>query len=145
MIQRIQSVWLLIAALLAAGLFCFDTYHAHQLVNGADKIVRIWAREDYIMLLLALFMTLLPLTAIFFFKNRKRQQSLIILTIVISLGFLAYMVMRVSNLNNSIPMPTEGSYWVGAVLPVISMVFLIMANSAIKKDEKLVKSTDRLR
>jgi hypothetical protein len=145
MIQRIQSVWLLIAALLTAGLFGFDMYHAHTLVNGVDTLVEIRVNNDYLQLLLALIITLLPFAAIFMFKNRKRQQNLIMLTLVLTLGFLAYMVIKVTNLNNQVPQPTKGSYWIGAVLPVISMVFLIMANNGIKKDEKLVKSLDRLR
>lgn len=145
MIQRIQSVWLFVAAVIAAGLFFFDMYHAHMLVNNADTIVEIKATNDYLQLLLALIITLVPLVAIFMFKNRKRQQNLIMLTMVLTFGFLAYMIIKVTNLNNQVPQPTKGTYWIGAVLPVISMVFLIMANNGIKKDEKLVKSLDRLR
>jgi hypothetical protein len=52
---------------------------------------------------------------------------------------------RVSQLEKMVPAPTNGSYWVGAVLPVASLIFLIMAAVAIRKDEKLVRSMDRLR
>jgi hypothetical protein len=38
-----------------------------------------------------------------------------------------------------------GSYWIGSVLPLVADVFLILAILAIRKDENLVKSMDRLR
>jgi uncharacterized membrane protein len=53
--------------------------------------------------------------------------------------------MRVSNANNSSSAPTSGSYWIGSILPVLAIIFLIMAIRAIRNDEKLVKSMDRLR
>jgi hypothetical protein len=34
---------------------------------------------------------------------------------------------------------------IGMLLPIISIVFIALANKAIKKDEDLVKSVDRLR
>ena len=55
------------------------------------------------------------------------------------------MLNRVANLSKQTPPVTEGSYWVGAVLPVLSIVFLVLAISGIRRDEKLVRSTDRLR
>jgi len=59
--------------------------------------------------------------------------------------FIALLLWRVSGLAKIAPPPTNGSYWIGAVLPVIALVFLILAIIGIRRDEKLVKSADRLR
>ena len=145
MIQRKQSIWLLIAALLSAGLFCFDIYHAHVAVNGTDTIAYIRINDDYPLLLIALVLTILPLVTIFMFRNRKRQRSMAIFNVVACIGFISAALMRVTNFMNKQPAATNGTYWIGAVLPLLSMVFIIMAIRGINKDEKLVKSQDRLR
>ena len=62
-----------------------------------------------------------------------------------TISFVAMILMRVTNLNDGSSAPVTGSYWIGSVLPIISLVFLIMAIRGIRKDEKLVKSLDRLR
>jgi peptidoglycan/LPS O-acetylase OafA/YrhL len=145
MIQRIQSVWLLLASILTAGLFVFDMYHANTVVNNLPTQIKINVGNDYLQLLLALIMTLLPFSAIFLYKNRGRQRNLIMLSAVLTVGFVAYMIILVTQLKNRVPQPTDGTYWIGAVLPVLSLVCLFMANKGIKKDEKLLKSLDRLR
>ncbi|XZF12972.1 DUF4293 domain-containing protein [Chitinophagaceae bacterium MMS25-I14] len=145
MIQRIQTVWLLLAALVNAVLFEVNLYTAHMVQNGADTEVKINVTGHYPTLLIAAVITLIPLIAIFLFKNRKRQRALTAFGIVATIGFIATIIMRVTNLNNSVPAPTNGSYSILSVLPVISAVFLVMAIKGIRKDEKLVKSLDRLR
>jgi len=145
MIQRIQSVWLLIAALFNAGLFYFDLYRAHIIVNTADTLVHLRVNDHFPSLILALVICLLPFITIFMFKKRKQQRSLAVLSIVAIIGFIALVLMRVANFNSQTPAPANGTYWIGAVLPIISAVFIIMALRGIRKDEKLVKSLDRLR
>jgi dolichol kinase len=145
MIQRKQSLWLFLAALLNAGVFLFDIYHADVTNAGIvdHKFVRV--QDHFPSLLIALVMTLLPLITIFMFRNRKRQTSMTVASIIATLSFEGMALSRVSQLEKMVPAPTNGSYWVGAVLPVASLIFLIMAAVAIRKDEKLVRSMDRLR
>lgn len=145
MIQRIQSVWLLIAALLCTGLFYFDLYRGHLITNGTDTLVHLRVNDHFPSLLLALVLVALPLVAIFLFKKRKQQRGLAMLAIIANIGFIAMMIMRVGNFNSQSPAPTNCTYWIGAVLPIIAIIFLVMAMSGIRKDEKLVKSLDRLR
>jgi len=146
MIQRIQTVWLLLATLVGAALFSTDLYSAHVLQNGADTIKTIRVMGDhYPTLILGVVITLLPLLAIFMFKNRKRQRALAAFGIVAIAGFIAMIIMRVGNLNNSVPAPTDGHYHIWAALPVLMIIFLVLAMRGIRKDEKLVKSLDRLR
>lgn len=145
MIQRKQSIWLFIAALLNAGVFYFDLYRAHATINGADIVMPLRVADHYPSLLIALVMTALPFVTIFMFGNRKRQMRMSFVGILAIISFITLLLSRVTSLSKLIPPPTSGSYWIGAVLPVIAIVFLIMAIFGIRRDEKLVKSVDRLR
>jgi len=145
MIQRKQTIWLLLAAICSACLFFVDFYHAHVNVNGTDTITYLRVNDHYPSLLMVLVMAVLPFIDIFMYKNRKRQRALAIVSIVANAGFVSMMLSRVTNFNKTVPAPTDGTYWIGAILPLISMLFLILAISGINKDEKLIKSLDRLR
>lgn len=145
MIQRIQSVWLLLAALCNAGLFMFDFYRVDTVLNGVSNVTHIRVNDHYPSLLIALVITVLPLVAIFLFKQRKRQRTMVVLSMVFTIGFISQMIMRSTNASNAQTGTGTASYWIGAVLPVIAIIFMFMAIRGINKDEKLVKSLDRLR
>lgn len=154
MIQRKQSIWLFLAALLNAGVFIFDLYRTHNvthtMVNGTDTVVETMSQlrvsDNFVSLLIAIVITALPFVTIFLFNNRKRQIKLVLVSILAVIAFVAITLWRIpAFISAQVPPPTTSNYWIGAVLPVISVVFLIMAISGIRKDDKLVKSVDRLR
>jgi hypothetical protein len=143
MIQRKQSLWLFIAALLNAGVFYFDLYKTHIMVNGVDTPgTPLRVSDHYPSMLIALVMTLFPLITIFMFSNRKRQLSMCVVSILAIVSFVTLTLGRVGKIA---PPPSSGSYWIGSILPAISFIFIIMAIFGIRRDEKLVKSVDRLR
>ena len=142
MIQRKQSLWLLIAALLNAGVFYFGVYRYHIMENGVDTLKEVRVNDHFPSLLIALVMAILPLITIFMFGNRKRQIAMSFVSILAVCSFVTIALSRTRNLN---ALPSSESYWVGAVLPVAAVVFLFMAIIGIRKDEKLVRSVDRLR
>lgn len=148
MIQRKQSLWLFIAALLNSGVLFFDIYHTgntQTMANGAavvNKTEQLRVGNNFPLLIIALVMILIPLITIFMFRNRKRQIRLSAVSIVATLSFLGMALALANKVASASP---GGSYWLGAILPVISLVFLIMAMAGIRRDEKLVKSVDRLR
>ncbi len=146
MIQRIQSIWLLLASLVAAGVFYTDVYRA-QIVKEAGVLTEhLRVAAHFPSLLVAVLMALLPLVAIFMFKNRKKQRSMVWGSVLVTVGFIALNLMRISNFNNNIALQvTSGTYYIGSVLPVVVLFFLILAIRGINKDEKLVRSLDRLR
>ncbi|WP_010177491.1 DUF4293 domain-containing protein [Aquimarina agarilytica] len=132
MIQRIQSVYLLLAALVSGVLSYFFP-------TGFDKVGEISAPFYYEMLLIS---ALLSFIIIFVFKNRKLQfvlGRLNILLNVILLGVFVYLTLTVSG---EVFASEKG---IGRFIPVLSIVLIVLANKAIKKDEQLVKSVDRLR
>ncbi|MFK7749754.1 MAG: DUF4293 domain-containing protein [Kordia sp.] len=136
MIQRIQSLYMLLVAIVAGGLtFVFNLY-------TLESEVEIFAKDDYLYLGLFSASAVFALITIFLFKNRKLQFVLNrfnILFHLILLGIFAYRMLIVSG---EIEISEKG---IGVVLPLISIVLLVLANRAIKKDEDLVKSVDRLR
>ncbi|QAR30818.1 DUF4293 family protein [Ornithobacterium rhinotracheale] len=135
MIQRIQSVFLFLAAMVSLVISnLVDLWK-----RGAE-----WMQSNDYTLIFAMFLSsgILSFAVIFLYRNRKRQLIYNYINIflnVVLVGLLAY------DLYN---LPGEGIHsqkGIGLILPLISIILLFMANSGIKKDEKLVKSVDRIR
>lgn len=135
MIQRIQSVFLFLAAIVSLVISnLVDLWK-----QGAE-----WMQSNDYTLIFAMFLSsgILSFVVIFLYRNRKRQLIYNYINIflnVVLVGLLAY------DLYN---LPGEGvnsQKGIGLILPLISIILLFMANSGIKKDEKLVKSIDRIR
>jgi len=136
MIQRIQTIYLFLAALASSGLiFVFHLW-------TTSEEVAIYAKDDYLYLGLFLGSALLSLISIFSYKTRKFQFVLGRLNIILNfilLGVLIYQLLMPPGESN---ISEKG---VGIFIPILSTVLLVLANKAIKKDEDLVKSVDRLR
>ncbi|MCF7568515.1 DUF4293 domain-containing protein [Sabulilitoribacter arenilitoris] len=136
MLQRIQTIYLLIAAGVSAGLI-----YAFELWVTPDDIKAFAADINYV---LAAFLVsaLLSIISIFRYKNRKSQFMLGRLNIILNFFLLGFFVYQSLNLSGETAVSEKG---IGMFLPIVSIVFLALANKAIKKDEDLVKSVDRLR
>jgi len=141
MIQRVQSIWLLLAA---AGAFFAYTLSLY-IGKLADNTERTLLMGEKLLLVVMLIGTgLLALITIFLFKNRKLQFKLCILGIVLSAGIivLEYYFVETFKKENLI---VSGTYQLGALLPILMIILLILASRGIYRDDKLVKSVDRLR
>ncbi|NRD23007.1 DUF4293 domain-containing protein [Winogradskyella litoriviva] len=136
MIQRIQTLYLFLAAVISAGLIF--VFHLWIDDNGE----KIYALDNYLCLGLFLGSALLSLISIFRFKDRKSQFVLGRLNIILNFILLGILVYESSKVPGEINFSEKG---IGIILPVFSIVCLVLANKAIKKDEDLVKSVDRLR
>ena len=145
MIQRKQSLWLFLATLMNAGVLFFDMYRGEIRTGDIVESKALRVADHYPSLLIALVMTVLPMVTIFMFSNRKRQMRMCIISIISVASFITMMLSRVTRLSALTPPVTNGSYWLGAVLPVLGLVFLVLALFGIRKDENLVRSADRLR
>ena len=84
----------------------------------------------------------LTFIAIFQFKNRQLQFVLGRLSILTNFILLGIVVYFSQNLSGEINVSEKG---IGLFIPILTIVFVVIANKAIKKDEELVKSVDRLR
>jgi ABC-type polysaccharide transport system permease subunit len=86
--------------------------------------------------------TTLSLLSILSYQKRKQQFVMGRLNIILNLILLGLFVYRTLTTSGETAVPEKG---VGMFLPIFSIVLLVLANKAIKKDEDLVKSVDRLR
>lgn len=146
MLQRVQTIWLFLAALANAGLFVLDLYRYDTIAGGAAKTVSFEAMSSPLLMVLAVAITALPFIAIFLFGNRSRQKTIVWLSMVLTIGFVAATLMLIGNITDTgSSAPISGTYRAGFVLPVLSFIFHILALRGIRKDQKLVKSLDRLR
>ena len=136
MLQRIQTIYLLISAGISGGLIF--VFHLWTIINEAE----FYAKDEMLYFGLFLGSTALALIAIFMYKNRQTQFVLGRLNIILNFILLGLFVYRSLNLSGETDVSEKG---IGMLLPIFSIVFLVLANKAIKKDEDLVKSVDRLR
>ncbi len=136
MIQRIQSLYLVLVALCSGVLPFFVSLWT---VSGNVAIV---AKDNLSILAAFLGVAVLAIIAIFLYKKRQNQFVLNRLNMILNLFLLGFFVYRSLNLSGETAVSEKG---IGMLIPVFSIVFLVLANRAIKKDEDLVKSVDRLR
>ncbi|MEM6863658.1 MAG: DUF4293 domain-containing protein [Bacteroidota bacterium] len=136
MIQRIQTLFLVVVVLIAAALPFFL-----NLWTNADNGLKY--ASDHLPVSIGFYASAgLALIAIFGYKKRQNQFVLNRLNIILNLFLLGFFVYRSLNLSGEMEVSEKG---IGMLIPVFSIVFLVLANRAIKKDEDLVKSVDRLR
>lgn len=136
MLQRIQTVYLFLAALVSGGLiFIFELW---QNLSGES----VFAEDILVVFLLFITSAAISFVDIFLFKKRKLQLALGRLNIILNFILLGLFVYWSLTIPGEMEISEKG---IGMFLPVLSIVFLALANKAIKKDEALVKSVDRLR
>ncbi len=145
MVQRIQSFWLFLAALLNLSAIFLDFYRM-PLIAGSNNSIGIL--NHYPSLLLAIVIVVLPITTIFMYKKRPQQIKMCFVGMLGTASLISMLLARVTSMLKTIPIPIPAngsSYWLGAVVLPLAMVCFVMAIIGIRKDEKLVRSVDRLR
>ena len=144
MIQRIQSVYLLLATLISGGLIFVFNLWINELGSKFFVIDSFSTGNVMLIAMAVLFFVsaLISGITIFKFKNRQLQFVLGRLTILINFFLLGILVYFSQNLSGEIQVSEKG---IGLLIPIFTILLVVMANKAIKKDEELVKSVDRLR
>lgn len=130
MLQRIQTVWMGLAVL--ASVFLYMSSMDVQLFDGGIPVVGI----------ACMVLGIIGILSVFSFKNRKRQILLNNISIIINallMGALMYWLLKLSG---GIDFPEKG---IEPFFPLLAVICLVIANVFIRKDERLVKSVDRLR
>ena len=121
--QRIQTLFLLIAAVLMAVFAFFPAF-------------------DLSMIVLIILISVLAVIDIFLYNNLQRQMTVCFVDIVIGLALLVSIcIQAVRLMMDDIPV-----YWNWTwVLPILSIIFLMLAHRAMSKDKKKLRDADRLR
>ncbi len=159
MIQRLQSVCLFASGIIILLLFVFpiaayygDLHVIQFSLLGIKSLAPSVPGEEAIfhplitmpLIVFVGLISILSISIIFLFRNRKRQLRLIkisiLLTIILIVGiFIIYSRIITSQL-------TVGeTFNAGAFFPLISLLLLVLAYRGVKRDDKLVRSADRLR
>lgn len=136
MIQRIQTIYLVVSAIVMGALFMW-----FPVVLGKDGSV-IMERSEPLIFGLIFVSIALAIISILSFKKRQLQFVLNRLNIISNFVLLGVFVYRLLTLSGETIVSEKG---IGVLFPIISIVFLVLANKAVKRDEDLVKSVDRLR
>jgi len=154
MIQRIQSIFLFLASIAIALVFFFplanffsENYSVQFWVTGIIKHTEFSDNVNISslpLLIIVPFIALLSFITIFLYKNRKIQLKLIKFNILLNIILIALYFFYFINNIEEITF-ANADYLEGSFFPLISLVFFILAFRAIRKDEKLVRSADRLR
>ncbi len=141
MIQRVQSLHLLIVTIAGFATYTLPLFIGN-LPNGEKRVFPL--AESLLLAIGSILLAVTALICIFLYKNRKLQFRLSVLGAILSFAllFLEYFVVERLKENEGM---VSGSYQIGALLPIVMGVFFIMAARGIYKDEKLIKSMDRLR
>lgn len=129
MIQRIQTVTSFLAVI--AAIFLFITSRDVIIVEGLPIID-----------ISCVVLVLVGLLSIFSYKNRKRQLLLNNISMIINALLIGLLVYWLLKLSGGINFPEKG---IEPLFPLLAIVFFVMSNIYIRKDERLVKSVDRLR
>lgn len=148
MIQRIQSIWFLLAAIVSCLSFIlpfaiktttsFNSYTINEYsLNSFDN--------NYLMILF-IAASALSLLAIFLFKKRNYQIYISVFIILLCLSAFAYEIYFSNTEGNKMAFGMVGTkIYVGLLVPIVTLFIILLAIKGINKDITLLKESDRLR
>ena len=145
MIQRIQSIWLFLAALSMSCLLFIPM--VTSTIAGVEYYViasGLYQKVGVVTTKVADSMPLLISTIanIFNFKKRTTQKKIAMVTAVLIIGLSFWCSQQAKKIPGGLE---DANYKVGMFLPVAAIAFCALAVRGINNDEKLLKSADRLR
>lgn len=155
MIQRIQSIYLLLAGLLIGALYLFPILHTvyagiipvnvrvtgvYQDAAGSQMHTEVFIALTVVTAIIAI----LPIVIIFLYKNRKQQVAMCYSALLVIVGYCFWVGETVEHVVQGAHVKTI-NYGIGMFLPVVSIILVFLAIRGIRNDEKLVRSADRLR
>ena len=139
MIQRLQTVWLFLASIFAFMTFKFPFYSGNIVSSNSQlELKKFIASFDILTLIITAVLGVGCFIIIFLYKNRSLQFRLTITMLILSILDLVVYFTRLGKFLN-------GDLSFAAIFALAIPIFLFLAARGIRKDEKLVKSLDRLR
>lgn len=152
MIQRKQTIFLLIAVILTIVCLCLPlgNFIEEDSIGKNTAMYNLWmvtaeGNHDYsVWVLFAILLITCPITliAIFMYHNRIVQSRFCMFNLLLVLGWYAVYAVFILNFKESLGQ-FKLSYT--SIFPALSMIFYFMARKAILADEALVRATDRIR
>lgn len=150
MIQRIQTIYLLVIVILGILLCCFPPVQFLPM-NGTEYIT-LNTFHKYPLAIISIAIPLVALIDIFLYKHRLLQARINIVNVVLCIGYYAILALYITYIVKGHE-PVGGiilkdADWyinIWAAIPLINLILSLMATRRILKDEALVRAADRLR
>lgn len=165
MIQRIQTLWLAFIVLLSVAAFFFpivdftfefksmQTTQYYGLLpqpSTQDSEQFIQLTPAWSLLFMQIGVALIAIVSIFLYKNRPLQVKFVaggLLFLTIYIAFLLFV--KIDGLEKGITdlytVPVVSYNKIAVSFPLLQILLFILAQRAIRKDERIVRSADRLR
>lgn len=151
MIQRIQSIWLFLAALALILMLLLPFASTNLGSTGLEQSIYTFGTKvsafgkpnmNLPLLIANIALAIICFINIFNFRNRSFQKRFAIVSILLIIGFAFWCSVYAKQLPGGI----EGAHFgAGAYLPAIAILFIVLAIFGINKDERLIRSAERLR
>lgn len=162
MIQRIQTIFLFLIILAMAGVLFFPLWQKMDMATSEIATMNAFrlnyeslddegnrsmvsSMDAWYLVIPAMLACVVATISIFSYKNRLRQiqlGALNSLLIASTLGLMLYFIQKAERL---LALDQQGTYLIGFYFPVAALLFNLLANRFIRRDEALVKSADRIR
>lgn len=136
MIQRIQTIWLLIAVIAVFLTLQFSFYSGTLITDNSFHSFR--AKDNFILMVLTCALGTSLLISIFLFRHRALQFKICLVAIVAECLILFLFVRQIKHFS-------QGTYDLWAIFHLVTLLSLLLAARGIYKDEKLIKDSNRLR
>ena len=157
MIQRRQTVFLLLAALCGALTFLFPVatftrgdrswsfFTTGLFMADGTPVVDAPMRVPFFIVIG--FLAAALVVAVFLYKNRQRQVTVVRTVNLLLTAVAVYLFITSNSVRAYLDQGglVEEHFGISAVLPLAMVVLVFLAERGIRKDEALVKSMDRLR
>lgn len=135
MIQRIQTIYLLLASIFGFLSIRFPFYISTD-VTQINKSIS--GNSNFLFLIVIACVASFSLLSIFLFKNTKLQTRIVVASLILSFTYFCFMYL----LLKTIPI---GSWSLSAIYYFVQPILLILAIINIRKDVQLLKNMDRIR
>ncbi|MBP1630120.1 MAG: hypothetical protein H6Q15_1013 [Bacteroidetes bacterium] len=164
MIQRIQTLWMAFVVLLTVATFFFplaifsfdfkslqfnEIYGLLPTKLTPEAMPLVQKTPAWSLIFMQLGIALISLVAIFLYKNRSLQLKVLSAAFLLLAIYVGYLFLyRIDGLSKEIAAiysTPKVTYAVGCYFPILQLLLMILAQRAIRKDERLVRSSDRLR
>lgn len=164
MIQRIQTLWLAFVLILSAATFFFplamfnfeykglEFNEIFSFIPSYDNVIFgdiIKFSPAYSLISMQIGVAIISLISIFLYKNRMLQIKILSAGFLLLAIYIAYLLfVKIDGIETQIlelGIKPSIRYGISSYFPILQLLLLILAQRAIKKDDRIVRSSDRLR
>lgn len=136
MIQRVQTIWMILAAIAVFLTIKFSFYMGLTTIGNSPHTIM--ATDNFFLLILTSALGTIIIINIFLFKQRKIQFRIILLAILTECIIIFIYIKETNKLSS-------GNFTLSSALHPLIILFLILAAKGIYHDSKLIKESNRLR